>query len=421
LADLPVYRIWRQCDPGPEHPVECRYAALPCTTKALIRAHFPHGFLLPGRDLDGALLAGDVSVVHTSGTTSERVATIWDQTWWDASETASWLLNAHAARAGLGGHREALLANPLSVGVPCGDAAGLPMGARRLGRFLYLNERPDPARWSDADIRRIAAELALFRPAVLEANPSYLARFCARAAALGLEIEPPLLIVLTFEWPSRLHRRAIRERFPDTPLMSSHGSTETGYVFTECEHGRYHQNSAFCRVDIEPLRVPPGDAGVGRLLVTPFDHPWYTLLKFSIGDLVRPGAPCPCGRRQGLTLATMEGRLADVTTAPGGRVVTVNALDEALAAVAGLVSYRLMQTAPDSYRLAWVGAPGHRGDPRPAARNALRELYGPQARIEIADEGDFAPEESGKYRLALMTFPFDYDGLFFRGAPPRAC
>lgn len=421
LCDLPAYRAWRVHDPGPQHPIEVRYAALPHTSKQTIRELFPSGFLLPGQDLQGGLADGRISLVHTSGTTSERVTTVWCQPWWDASERASWTLNAHAAAAGLGDHREALLASPHCVGVARTDGGRLPMDGRRQGRFLFLNEEPDPTLWTDDDIRRIADELGLFEPDVLEANPSFLARFCRRALRLGLQARPPPLIVLTFELPSRAHRRLIRRMFPATPLMGSHGSTETGYVFIECERGRYHQNALSCRVDIEPFDARRGDPGVGRFLVTPFRHPWYSLLRFHIGDLGRVSpSPCPCGRREGHVLERLEGRLSDLTLRADGSAVTVGAVDAAIGDVPGLAAYEVFQPEVGRVRLRLVIDTDLGPDPGDAARRAAETLYGPGTRVDVSIEEDFGPEPSGKYRLARAGFDPDLNSLFAVPAVPPA-
>ena len=102
----------------------------------------------------------EVDVVHSSGTTDERVELLWNQAWWDASERASWLLNRHAREAGLDHHPEAILTSPLSTGVH-GHGAALDMASRRLDRFLYLNEFADSRDWTDDHVRRMWDELCL--------------------------------------------------------------------------------------------------------------------------------------------------------------------------------------------------------------------------------------------------------------------
>lgn len=414
LFRTPFYKAWRSMDPGASFHVDARYSALPIVTKKELRTHFPLGFVAEGCDLKRSLESREIEFVETSGTTEERMTTIWCQTWWNASEQASWRLNSAASRTATGAHREAILTNPLSTGV-VGRDGPLPMARRRLGRFLYLNELMETQNWRAAHMDRMAAELAEFRPTVLEANPSLLAKLARHLADTGQTVYQPDIIILTYEYVSRLHLRQIQRAFR-SPVASSYGSTETGYVFMECEAGCFHQNAEFCRVDFIPLRSENGGAPVGRIFVTPFGNPWMALLRFDIGDLVRLAEPatCPCGRNEGLILSAIEGRGRDVTTTLDGRMVTVDRLDETLSRVFGVVAYQLDQTASDAYTLRLVcdGV-----DPDVAKRvsaDSMRGLYGGKARIDVQVVPHILPEVSGKHRLARPAVAVGLESLAIR-------
>jgi phenylacetate-coenzyme A ligase PaaK-like adenylate-forming protein len=305
IGSTRAYEAWRALDPGPSAGVFARLAALPALTKADLRAHGPEGFVPAGRDLDAALAAGEVELVKTSGSTGDRVVNAWHQPWWDASEAASWRLNARARAAAVGEHPEAILTSPWCTGMPCEDEY-LAMRQRTLGRFLYLSERSDPSAWDEALMDRMVVELNEFKPVVIEANPSFLARLSRHIAKRGLRAHAPAIIILTYENPSILHHRQIRAAF-DAPVASSYGSTETAYVFMECEAGRMHQVAESCHVDFLPFAPEHGGPDIGRILVTTFDNPWRSLVRFDVGDVVRLDRrrPCPCGRDEGLTLASI--------------------------------------------------------------------------------------------------------------------
>jgi phenylacetate-CoA ligase len=411
LEETPLYASWRSRDPGVSRSVDERYQSLPLLTKNDIRAHFPYGLVPRGRDLDAARARGEVGYVHTSGTADEVLENIWNQKWWDESERASWALNAAAARAATGTHPEAILASALSVG-PRSDGAPLDRTARSLGRFLFLNEYGSTVAWPQGHEKRILAEIAAYQPRVLEANPSLLARVARWAYQNGVEAWQPPVITLTYEFPSELHLRAIRRVF-HSPIASSYGSTEAGYVFMECEHGRLHQNAETCRVDMVPLPggdgkpgVPPG--GLGRIVATTLGNDWFQLLRFEIGDVGRVSVdPCPCGRDFGITLSAVEGRLKSLCVAGDGTIVTHRQLDQALAAVDGLEQYRVDQDSPELVRCAVVE---EHGGPRGIARkaeDALRALFGPRVRLEVTRAPMLAPEASGKFLLALRSFPLE--------------
>jgi phenylacetate-coenzyme A ligase PaaK-like adenylate-forming protein len=411
LSRVPAYASWRSLDPGADAPIDARYAALPLLDKADIRRWGVDGFTAPGFTAADGLARETVDLVHTSGSTDERVSLLWHQPWWDASERASWQLNALARDAGLSAHAEAILASPRSTGIASPDGRPLPMAARRLTRFLYLNEHPDARCWDDNQIRRMCGEMGDFQPVVLEANPTLLARFARRIVELGLRCWQPRLIVLTYEWPSRLHRQAIRRAF-DVPQMSSHGSTEAGCVFTECEAGGFHQNAACVRLDFQPVAAHWRRPGLGRLAVTTFGNPWRVLLRFDLGDLARlrpPDQPCRCGRvSAGLVADAIEGRVKDLTFTAGGDPVTVDALDAALSAVPGLREYRVRQVARQAFR-ACVAVEDDAA--RRTVRGVLQALYRADD-VRVTRVPVVAPERSGKHRLACCETPVETGSLF---------
>jgi len=407
LGRTPIYESWKAFDPGVGHDVDTRYNSLPVLTKNDIRAHFPYGVVPLGLDFDSAILRGEVCIVSTSGTADEALENIWNQQWWNDSERASWKLNRIASRVATGTHREAILASALSVG-PRSEGPPIDRGHRMLGRFLFLNEFGNTAEWPEDHERRIFAELADYQPAVLEANPSLLARLAQFVWKTGAAVYQPPLIVLTYEFPSALHLRAIRRVFC-SPIASSYGSTEAGYVFMECEHGMFHQNAEFCRVDFAPLgdRVEAHD-GVGRIFVTTFGNPWFPLVRFDIGDIVRfASKPCPCGRNFGMTLSAIEGRLKSLCVAKDERLLTHRELDEALANVEGLEQYRLVQELPKRVRLDVIAEDGQGIKVAKHAGDLLQGLFGRSVAVTVTDVPVIQPEKSGKFLLAKRNFPLD--------------
>jgi phenylacetate-CoA ligase len=408
LNNLPAYKPWRTYDPGDGRSIDERYAALPVLTKAGIREHFPEGFVPPDRDAEQGLESGEIQFVKTSGSSSAfKVTNIWNQQWWDASEESSWKLNSHASEVTTGSHAEAILANARNVGI-ISDEADLPFEKRRLGRFLYLNEKTDPSRWSPQIMDRMINELAVFKPVVLEANPSLLAKLCRYAYAEKKTVFQPGLIVFTYEYPSILHFRQVNRVF-NTPAISSYGSTETGYVFMQCEAGKFHQNSDFCRVDFQPLKMEHGGPYLGRMLVTTFDNPWYYMLRFDVGDLGRLDTEqkCTCGRDSGYIVSSVEGRFINATLTCDGHLVTLRRVDEAVSTIDDIDEYRLEQPSHGVYVLYLVTPRRDKYQVTREAVTILGKLYGEAADISIVFEEFLSPEDSGKYCLAKPLFPLD--------------
>jgi len=398
LEAVPFYAGWRGVDPGRGSPVWDRYAALPPLTKADIRAHFPKGFVPAGIDFERELAGGNVSTVSTSGSTADRVTLFWSQAWWNQSERDSWALNAHLRHVADGAHREAVLASPRCVG-PYRPGETLPVCERTLGRLLFLNQTVNPGRWSDDEMRCMLAELAVFRPAVLEADPFYLAVLAAFAKDKRLAVYQPAVITLTYSFPAKVFLNQIREVFT-APLVSSYGSTETGYVFMECECGRMHQNTDSCHVDFVPLGTRASGTVLGRLLVTPFGHPVQCFVRFDIGDLAEraPEPSCPCGRHAGLTLERIAGRAADVTlTRDGGRVTVADA-DTVLAGFPDVRGFQLDQAVAGNLHVRLCLAPHAGSETLRRVERSLKQAYGFPVTAEAVSALEHEP--SGKVRLA---------------------
>ncbi len=408
LKNLSAYRPWRAFDPGAGRPVDERYAALPALTKTEIREHFPRGFVPADKDVEAGLESGEIHFASTSGSSDAfRVTNIWNQQWWDASERASWQFNSHALRFATGEHPEAILANARNVGF-ISDDVDLPFEKRRLSRFLYLNEKTDSSQWSAEIMERIIQELDSFKPVVLEANPSLLAKFCRYAAAQKKKLFQPGLITLTYEYPSKLHYKQMRRVFT-SPIASSYGSTETGYVFMQCEAGKFHQNSEFCRVDFQPLQRQHGGPDTCRMLVTTFDNPWYYMLRFDVGDFARldKEQKCACGRDSGFIVDEMEGRWTNVTLTCDGKLVTLRRLDDALSDLDNIDEYRLEQPSAGVYVLYLVSQRQDRDKLSKEAKEVLYGIYGGKAAISVIYQEFLSPEDSGKYCLAKTLFPMN--------------
>jgi phenylacetate-coenzyme A ligase PaaK-like adenylate-forming protein len=409
LGTAPLYESWRAADPGPGAAVDDRYDALPELTKNEMREHFPLGLIPNHRDLEEGLAREEIEYTFTSGTTGERVINIWDQNWWNASEASSWKLNAHTARLKYP-QREAKLASSLNVGISCEE--DLPMSSRLVGDKLYLNEKINLIQWQPRHYARMAQELRSFRPAVLEANPSLLARMAYWALDEGVELYSPEVIVFTYEFPSMIHLSAIRRVF-SSPFVSSYGSTETGFVLEQCEAGLLHQNLDFCRIDFHPLKNRYGGPDLGRLLVTTFGNPWNAVVRFDVGDLVRlhPSGTCACGRHEGLIAEAVEGRVGNVTFTTGGGLVTTMALDKALSRIPGIRDYHLEQNGPAQYELQLMMKGGAAEAPDMAGE-ALRSLYGTDGEYGIRVLNNLLPGPAGKFRRTQANFDFDQKGLF---------
>jgi len=408
---VPVYKEWKKFDPGRSASLDERFDVLPALTKADMRDHFPTGLMPAGKNLQEGLLKEEIEYTFTSGTTSEKVVNIWDQDWWNRSEAASWKLNRYTAALSYP-QIQAKLASSLNVGISCEE--DLPMDHRILGNTLYLNEKTSALQWQPRHFKRMAEELNVYKPVVLEANPSLLARLAYWAIDSGTRLYSPKIIVFTFEYPSAIHLAAIGEVF-SSALVSSYGSTETGFVMEQCENGLMHQNTDFCRIDFEPLKTQYGGPDLGRIFVTTFDNPWNCIIRFDVGDLIRlrPNGECGCAKTEGMVAGAIEGRVTNVTFGADGNLVTTKMLDDGLSTVSGLRDYHLEQYGRINYNLQAALSPD--ADTKETAdrlRCALEKIYGATGEFSIEIVDTILPGPAGKFRRTQTNFEFDEGELF---------
>jgi phenylacetate-coenzyme A ligase PaaK-like adenylate-forming protein len=176
-----------------------------------------------------------------------------------------------------------------------------------------------------------------------------------------------------------------------------------------------------CHVDFLPFKAEHGGPEVGRILVTTFDNPWRSLVRFDIGDVVRlnGSAPCPCGRSEGLTLMSVEGRTVSLTRTPDGSAVTQGAVDRVISAAAGLGEYQFLQTGSSEYHLRFVAEDVEPRRVAGEAVDALRRLYGPAASITVEPVEAIAPDPPGKYSLAKAIELIEPNALLDETYAPR--
>jgi len=407
---VPFYRSRKQYDPGSGATLDERYDSLPALTKADMRKCFPHGLMPDGKDLQKGLLSGEIGYTFTSGTTSEKVVNIWNQDWWNRSELASWKLNGDLSVLSWP-QKQAKLASSLNVGINCED--DLPIGHRILGNTLYLNEKTTVLQWQTGHYERMVRELNEYRPVILEANPSLLARLSWWIADHDLAVFSPAVIVFTFEFPSVIHLSDIRKVFSSS-FVSSYGSTEAGFVLEQDRSGRLIQNCSFCRIDFRPLLKKFGGPEIGRIYVTTFDNPWNKILKFDVGDLIclSPADSSPLSA-EGMIAEDIEGRVGNVTFAADGSLVTTKKLDDAISVVSGLRDYHLTQHDGKNYELEALLSPGNgTADSSDHLVSVLENVYGKDGKYDIRILPDILPGPAGKFRRTETDFEFDEEALF---------
>jgi len=408
--EVPLYRraLARVgCEPV---SFEC-FKGLPLLAKHAMRTGFPQNFLSNGQSLESLLGKNLVELEHTSGTSEERLPVIFGRGWWNAQEERALRLNALVARV-LDEHpnaRRATLVPPACNGLTC-PTVWMSREQRTVGNVLFVNLARIPFLLSDADLARMAAEIAEWAPQFLDLDPVHGVRFALYCEQRGLQFPSLRFVLCSYEFVSVVHRRVLARVF-GVPVFNLYGSTETGHLLME-NSPRVVEHPATGGV-IEPFTtrgergemkpsydtafleiVDADEQGIGDLVVTTLTNDYMPLLRYRIGDLAeRIEHPYA-------SEFVVHGRRRDMLTAVNGRRVTTWQVDRCFAGVNGIAHYELRQEANGDSALRFVPdgvGPDEKGMREVGAR--LGALLGLRNRIKTERMPVLVPAASGKFRL----------------------
>lgn len=361
---------------------------LPIITKREMRAGFPQNFLHGGRTLDELLAEQLVELEHTSGTSEDRLPVIFGRGWWNEQEERALRSNKFVAHLldENPNARRATITSPACNGLTC-PTVWMSQAQRTICNALFVNLARIPFVLSDAELQRMADEIAGWSPQFLDLDPvhgAWFALFCERK---GICFPSLRFVICSYEFVSVVHRRIIHRIF-GVPVFNLYGSTETGHLLMENEAGEMkpsYDTAALEVVDADPT-------GVGTLLVTTLSNDYMPLLRYRIGDLAERNAR-PYG-----TDFVVHGRIRDALTDSSGSRVTTWQVDQCFVGASGIAHYQLRQTPAGNVHLRYVPE---------TSGGSVNELSGVIARLELLLETTVTtesvptllPESSGKFRL----------------------
>jgi phenylacetate-CoA ligase len=387
--EVPLYRD-SLARAGCERPdFEC-FKALPLLRKHEMRNGFPQNFLAAGQSLESLLEKDLVELEHTSGTSEERLPVLFGRGWWNAQEERALRLNGVVARvlAEQPHARRATLVPPACNGLTC-PTVWMSREQRTLGNALYVNLARIPFLLGDADLARMAAEIAAWSPQFLDLDPVHGVRFALYCEQQGIRFPSLRFVLCSYEFVSVVHRRILARAF-GVPVFNLYGSTETGHLLMENELGEMKPSydTAFLEV------VDADERGVGELVVTTLTNDYMPLLRYRIGDLAerieRPYA----------SDFVVHGRSRDALRDGDGRRVTTWQVDRCFDGSYGMAHYELRQAENGDCILRFVpdgAGPGEGELERVSSR--LGELLALRNAIKTEAMPVLVPAASGKFRL----------------------
>ncbi len=406
-AEIPFYAKRGRAPIDPGAALADVLQATPLLTKTDVRPTLPKQWVPASVDVKAALASGEIELVETSGSTSERLRILWDKGWWIRQEDRAMRINPVVARAhagAFGPYRETILTTPVCGLATC-HVGDLPLSERVDGHRLFLNMRPDPTFWRPDDMDRMLDELAAHPTVGLETDPMYFATLARYAASRGRTIDVKGFAQLTYAFTTRGHVRGIRQAYQG-PLLQLYGASEVGVLFMEGGDGRLHHAPFTTHVELLPCKVPtPGAKNVALVVVTTLDRVAQPLVRFVVGDLVQVDPSGPRLYTSVPPIVGVEGRVQDSVLRPDGAIVTCAAIDRALGDC-DVAVFQVNQREPGSVDVDVVAEPGSEARVVEATRAALGPLFeGLSANVRTATA--IAAEPSGKFRVARREFPLD--------------
>lgn len=256
-------------------------AALPLTSKQDLRDAYPFGLL--------AVPKAELATYHeSSGTAGAPTPSYYTETdWIDLAErfARKWVpitpddtfLVRTPYALMITGHLAQAAARRCGATVVPGDNRSLAMPYSRVVRVLHDLEVS--LTWS------MPTETLLWSAAARAAGRQPGTDFPAlRALYVGGE-------------PLSAARRARIGELWGVPIVQEYGSTETGSLAGECEHGRMHLWADRAIFEVyHPETDEVTESGVGQLVVTPLYREAMPLLRYNLADDVEVTPDdCPCG------------------------------------------------------------------------------------------------------------------------------
>jgi phenylacetate-CoA ligase len=360
-------------------------AALPFTTKADLRDHYPFGLL--------AVRKEELVRIHASSGTKGKPTVVG----YTRRDIDIWAEVCARALAAAGATPGDVVHNAYGYGLFTGGL-GLHYGAERLGCTVV------PA--SGGNTPRQVLLITDFSARILCCTPSYALNIADTMAAAGVDPgDHPLAVGLFGAEPWSDAMRAEIEHRLSIRALDIYGLSEVigPGVASEClESAGAHVNEDHFLVEaIDPETAEPvADGEIGELVFTTLTKEAMPLLRYRTGDLASlTREPCPCGR----TLARMsrvKGRTDDMLVVRGVNVFP-SEVEAALLAVEGIAPYyqlRLTRPGPMDVLRVEVEAATPEHDRELLAAEAGRRLdrsLGLGCEVVVLDEGGI-PRSEGK-------------------------
>jgi phenylacetate-CoA ligase len=208
----------------------------------------------------------------------------------------------------------------------------------------------------------------------------------------------PRAVFTSSETVLSFHREII-EKATGAPVADRYGNAELSVSALQCPERRYHVDTEFGVVEIDPLEET--DEWVrGEVVATGFANRAMPLLRYRTGDLATlyKRETCACGRARPL-LEQIDGRIEDYIVTPEG--ARVGRMDHVFKDALEIAEAQIYQPSVDRVVVRVVPRAGYGRKHEARLELALRQRLGPRIRIEFETSGPIPRLANGKFRAVV--------------------
>ena len=300
--------------------------------------------------------------------------------------------------------RRRLILRRVFIGFPTGTVTRTRSAVRQRS-LIPPGLRYRDLRLSMADpLAENAARVIEFAPDELIGYGSYLEPLLAELHRAGGAARLPRVVSFGGDGVSASTRETIAHEL-GIPMLSRYGAGEAHHIGFECEaHAGLHINEDICPVrfvDAEGNQVPDGH--FGEVVISNLVNRGTVLLNYRLGDVAAwLGGGCSCGRTLPL-MSFPEGRTDEwVTSAMGELVHGQEVRGLLLADDAHLLSFQVVQEAPDEFSVSVVTREGcDRAVFSAGVQRRFAERFGPGTQTRVSFVEDLPRTPGGKVRTIV--------------------
>lgn len=383
--NVPLYR--RKFDSEGIRPEDIRsmedLSRLPFTTKQEVRDGIPDQSIARGYDAD------DCVRMPTSGTSGGPMPAIRDKRFWDYCVAYRY----HRRPRALGVAPwdkilEIYYNRPDTAPVQRDDRRDAESrrksrGREALGPSFSLFKRWIKTVYIAYSGDEIIGDILEYKPGMIYANASYLRLLAETISERGIHgVNPKSLI----SWGEVLDEptREFLESSIGCEVFNYYGAYEIGPIACEWRSREgLHVLADFVILEIVRDGEPVGPDERGEIVVTGLLNYAMPMIRYRVGDIgTLSDRQCTCGSSFPL-LKSVEGRMIDCFTLPGGRLVSPKSIQSAIQAASGVSRYQAVQ---QDERKVTIELMRKEDDPEVSTRELVarcRDVLGDDVEIEV--------------------------------------